>query len=381
MGAKTTVLLLWLQVFWVFVFADVWKVEVQHEMKALVKSCVVLPCSFQYPGTGQPSARTRGIWHKKESKNKDYVYSEDKTLIEDNFKGRTRLVGRLGEKNCSLEIDDVKDHDNGPFCFRVELETSEKKRYSFVDNCVHISMIEQASQPELHSDQAVQEGRPAIFRCSVRHTCPSHQPNLTWNHDGQNMMSYKDIGHGNWEVESILTFTPTKDDDHSDIMCTVNYHGVKDQFVASRAIFVKELATLNHILIPVFCGLGVALLVGGLSFFIIKKYKKRIEDLQSRDDNGVWSRLSRMSRRFRSGGNSAGPDRRDQRRSIWSRFSRRGHGDQTDRKIDNRSDKSGNKVFSKPRMPSPKSQPKSCSGYDYDDDYTNTADLNVYGNV
>ncbi|XP_073718822.1 myeloid cell surface antigen CD33-like isoform X1 [Misgurnus anguillicaudatus] len=137
---------------------------------------------------------------------------------------------------------------------------------------LHLFFQEIASQPELHSDQAVQEGHPAIFRCSVRHTCPSHQPTLTWNHFGQNMMSYKDIGHGNWEVESILTFTPTKDDEHSDITCTVNYHGVKDQFVASRPIFVKaEQTDVNHILIPVFCVLGATLLAGGLCFFIGKR--------------------------------------------------------------------------------------------------------------
>ncbi|XP_065136674.1 myelin-associated glycoprotein-like isoform X1 [Paramisgurnus dabryanus] len=271
-GMKGQLLLhLVFQVFWIFVFADVWKVKVEHEMKALVSSCVVLPCSFQYPGTRQPSARTRGIWHKKD-KWEDYVYYEDKTRILDNFKDRTRMVGRLGDLNCSLEIDEVKSHDNGPFCFRVELETSEKNRYSFVENCVHISMIEQASQPELHSDLAVQEGHPVIFRCSVRHTCPSHQPTLTWNHNGHNMMSYKEMGHGNWEVESILTFTPTKDDDHSDIMCTVSYHGVKDKLVASRPIFVQaEQTDVNHILIPVFCGLGAALLAGGLCFFIGKR--------------------------------------------------------------------------------------------------------------
>nr|XP_055053157.1 myelin-associated glycoprotein-like [Misgurnus anguillicaudatus] len=237
MGTKTAVLLFWLQV-WVFVFADVWKTKVEHEMKALVSSCVVLPCSFQYPGTRQPSDRTRGIWHKND-KWDDYVYYEDPTRIVEIFKGRTRLVGRLGELNCSLEIDEVKGHDNGPFCFRVELQTSEKDKYSFVDNCVHINMIEEASQPELNSDEAVQEGNPVIFRCSVRHTCPSHQPNLTWNHIGKEMITYNDIGHGNWEVESILTFTPTKDDDHADITCTVSYHGVRDKFAASRPIFVK----------------------------------------------------------------------------------------------------------------------------------------------
>ncbi|XP_073718676.1 sialic acid-binding Ig-like lectin 14 isoform X4 [Misgurnus anguillicaudatus] len=258
------------QVLGVFVFADIWKVKVEHEMKALVSSCVVLPCSFQYPGTRQPSARTRGIWHRK-NKTNIYIYSENKTRIEDNFKGRTRLVGRPGEKNCSLEIDEVKKSDNGPFCFRVELQTSVKNKNFFVYDCVHINMIDKASHPELHSDQAVQEGRPAIFRCSVRHTCPSHQPNLTWNHNGHSMKTYKDIGHGNWEVESILTFTPTKDDKHSNITCTVSYHGVKNKFVARRPIFVKEQTVVY--LNPVLFGLGAVFLAGGLCFFKSKRCK------------------------------------------------------------------------------------------------------------
>ncbi|XP_051720104.1 uncharacterized protein LOC127496289 isoform X18 [Ctenopharyngodon idella] len=40
-----------------------------------------------------------------------------------------------------------------------------------------------------------------------------------------------------------------------------------------------------------------------------------------------------------------------------------------------------NKPFSKPRMPSPKSEPKSYPGYDYEGDYANMEELNVYGNI
>ncbi len=86
----------------------------------------------------------------------------------------------------------------------------------------------------------MQEGQHAVFKCSVRHTCPSHQPTLSWNHTGKTMMSYKDIGHGNWEAESVLTFTPTKEDDHSSITCTVKHFGkVKGEITATQPIFVK----------------------------------------------------------------------------------------------------------------------------------------------
>ncbi len=121
-------------------FADVWKVQVESEMDALVSSCVVLPCSFKYPAQQQPSDRIRAIWHMKD-KWDDIIFHKDPTKVKDSFKGRTKLIGSLGSLNCSLEIDEVRNHDNGPYCFRVELETSPKDKYSFVDNCVHIKMI------------------------------------------------------------------------------------------------------------------------------------------------------------------------------------------------------------------------------------------------
>lgn len=119
------------------VFSDVWKAEVVSPVEALVSSCVVLPCKFSYPGTRFSDSRIKGIWHKQTDRN-DRIYDEDHHLIGDNFKGRTKLVGRLSEKNCSLEIDDVKDHDDGPFCFRAELPADQK--FSFVEKCVTITM-------------------------------------------------------------------------------------------------------------------------------------------------------------------------------------------------------------------------------------------------
>jgi len=38
-------------------------------------------------------------------------------------------------------------------------------------------------------------------------------------------------------------------------------------------VFLTEQATLSHILIPAISGLGAALLVGLLCFFVVKRYK------------------------------------------------------------------------------------------------------------
>ncbi|XP_073674467.1 sialic acid-binding Ig-like lectin 14 [Garra rufa] len=302
MAVEAGVLLYWLHIICSGVFADVWKVHVESEMEALVSSCVVLPCSFKYPAQQQPSDRIRAMWHMKDNWD-DIIFHKDHTRVKDSFKGRTKLLGSLGGSNCSLEIDEVRNHDNGPYCFRVELETSQKDKYSFVDNCVSVKMIEQATKPELQAEQSVQEGQPAVFKCSVRHTCPSYQPTLTWSHSGKIITSYKDIGHGNWEAESLLTFTPTKEDDHSSVTCTVKHHGnVKGEKTATHAIFVNEQANHSHIFIPIISGLGGALFVGLLCSFIVIRYRKRIADLQSRNDIV-----------FRSGVGSSGPGDREER--------------------------------------------------------------------
>lgn len=126
-------------------FAEEWKATVVKSLEALVSSCVVVPCSFTYPKEYLPSSRLRGIWHV--SKERDQcVYHPDSTKVLDNFKGRTRLFGQLSESNCTLEMTRVTGHDNGPFCFRIELartatDTSTPDKYSFVEDCVELKML------------------------------------------------------------------------------------------------------------------------------------------------------------------------------------------------------------------------------------------------
>ncbi|XP_026790876.3 sialoadhesin-like [Pangasianodon hypophthalmus] len=301
MDPQSKILLCWicLQVIFVSAFSDVWKAEVVSPVEALVSSCVVLPCKFNYPGLQRSDSRLKGIWHKDPNKN-ERIYDEDPFLIEDNFKGRTKLIGRLGEKNCSLEIDEVRDHDDGPFCFRAEITNIEK--FSFVEKCVTINMKSEPDKPNLDHEESFTEGTAAVFKCYVRHTCPTHHPTIEWNRqDAKPRLSYKDNGFGVWEVESLLTFPATEKDDHTDITCTVTFHGNKKSAVTHK-IYIKRKQNFFHIIIPVAAVLGTITVFGLACFFVTKRYKKQIQELQSRNPNGVWSRLSRMSHRVRSVG-------------------------------------------------------------------------------
>ncbi|KAF5900621.1 sialic acid-binding Ig-like lectin 14, partial [Clarias magur] len=217
------------------VLSDGWKAEVETPMEALVSSCVVLPCKFSHPGNQLPDSRLKGIWHKQPDKG-HRIYDEDSFLIQDSFKRRTKLIGRLSEKNCSLEIIDVKDTENGPFCFRAEIPNG---KFSFVEKCVIINMKPEPDKPRLDKEEYLVEGTAAIFKCSVKHTCPTHHPTIEWSHKGdKNILSYKEQGHGVWEVESLLSFTATRKDDHTSITCTVTFHG-NIKSAATSQIYIK----------------------------------------------------------------------------------------------------------------------------------------------
>lgn len=370
------------------VFSEEWKAHVQPSLDALVSSCVVVPCSFSHPGGNLPASRLRAIWHLKGDRDQR-IYYEDFTRVQDSFKDRTRLLGDLGQNNCTLEIAEIKNHDNGPFCFRVELvktqdDQNNKEKFSFVDDCVELKMLPDPPAPTLTHPKTAYQGQPYTITCSVPHTCPSHVPQVTWEQKTtapQITDHNKDIRYGNYEVESILAFIPEEKDDHTEITCKAHFHGGRTSF-KTITLYVKRAVNYNYIIIPTAVGVGTAVIFGLVCTLMVKKYKKRISELQNQDGS-MWNRLSRMSRRFRSDG--SGPSRSDQRRSVWSRFSRRpkehivhapnnvvDFGAGTKDKID------------KPRFPSPKSQPKSCNfaeDHDAEDEYMNTADLNIYGNI
>ncbi|KAL6471393.1 hypothetical protein MHYP_G00200430 [Metynnis hypsauchen] len=366
MRTQERILFCWLclQVIFATALSDVWKAEVVSELKTLVSSCVVIPCKFQYPGTQLPDSRIRGIWHKKDE-HKERIYHEDPIEIADSFKGRTRLLDHLGEKNCTLEIDEVKNHDNGPFCFRAEIPSLDK--YSFVESCVSLSMMPAPEKPKLEQMKTLEDGVPTTFKCSIRHTCPSHPPTITWSRsNNEATLNNRDILHGNWEVESLLTFIPTEKDDFTGLTCNVSFHGGLQSSVSS-VIHVKRKANILHIVIPVVAVVGTAFLFGGVCFVMNKKYKKQIQELQSRNENGMLGRLSRMSRRSHRRNEPAVHMTTKPNNSV--------------------NVVSGSAGFSKPRFPSPKSEHKDYSKSkdtyaDYDeDDYTNMAEQNIYGNV
>uniref|UniRef100_A0A4W4GG31 Immunoglobulin domain-containing protein n=1 Tax=Electrophorus electricus TaxID=8005 RepID=A0A4W4GG31_ELEEL len=104
-------------------FSRDWTFSMPKAITGLPGSCVVIPCSFDFKtsqpkNTGdEPLTRLRSLWITRKG---EYVFHTGQSNVLDNFKGRTQLLGNPDEQNCTLEIDNVQPHDNGPFCFRAE---------------------------------------------------------------------------------------------------------------------------------------------------------------------------------------------------------------------------------------------------------------------
>ncbi|XP_028835412.1 myelin-associated glycoprotein-like isoform X2 [Denticeps clupeoides] len=362
-----------------------WRAKVVNTMNVLTSSCVVVPCTFYHPEGEISKTRMRGIWHYQDDWEK-IVYNEESTQIEPNFRGRTKIVGDLGHDNCTLVIEGLKNHDNGPYCFRVEIP--QKDKFSFVGNCVTFKVYDIPSKPQLKSHVSATEGAPYVVTCFMDHTCPSHPPELTWSSKGdpKQTAQHEELDNGKWRVTSTLIFIPTEDDDHSELTCHAKFYGGLKSSETLK-VFVKRQGSLSYIIIPVVAVLATVVLFGGVCFAMRRKYMKRIQELQS-DDNGIWSRMSRMSRRFRRSPHEASHG--EIRQSVWSRFSRRPRGNATELnagyKSNNIQSNLDTSTCFKPPFPSPKSNPKSANNKyggacSYAEDNINTAHASIYGNI
>ncbi|KAF3839919.1 hypothetical protein F7725_018636 [Dissostichus mawsoni] len=239
-----------------------WRMESQCCKRARGTGHILCCCSLfiHHPGPNLPTSKIRGIWHQSNNRG-DLIYDEDETNISENFRGRTKLLGHLGQKNCTLEMSEIKDHDNGPFCFRIELlqKRTSPEKFSFLEDCVEFKMLPDPPKPKLHHPKTAYQGRPYTVTCSVKHTCPYDPPKLTWSRSTADVPNvvHKETHLGNWEVESILTIIPEEKDDHTDITCTANFNGLKTSS-ATLTLYVKRSTNYNHIIIPTVVAIGTA---------------------------------------------------------------------------------------------------------------------------
>ncbi|XP_051720085.1 uncharacterized protein LOC127496289 isoform X1 [Ctenopharyngodon idella] len=378
-----------------------YEADVIPKITALTRSCVVIPCSFKME---EENTRLRVLWVTKKG---GYMFHTDSHDVLDNFRGRTKLLGNPDEQNCTVEMDNVQTHDNGPFCFKAE---KENEKYSFNNSCVFIIMRASPDKPVMSSlPEDIEPGTRVTVKCSVNHTCSSHPPKITWSvPTARETISHNHMGGGIWETVSAVTFIPTGYEEKDEIVCSANFWGGKTQnntaFLSVKRVQEIKLETFGlYAIAPSLVFILICVLAGVCIYK--RRHRQPCQDMQglqtqSEHRRSLWNRFSShfnmpdgraawTNRGDRSDIRNienapARPLKPEQRRSIWTRFSRhqspRNNANlRVEYKTNNTCTVSGNKPFSKPRMPSPKSEPKSYP--DYDAEYTNMDELNMYGNI
>lgn len=106
-----------------------------ENIEAFEGTCVVIPCRFSYPDELRPSA-VHGIWYFNSPYPKNYppvVYKSRTHIVHESYVGRTRLLGELNFRNCTLQITRLSPELTGKYYFRGDL--GGYNQYTYPEHC------------------------------------------------------------------------------------------------------------------------------------------------------------------------------------------------------------------------------------------------------
>uniref|UniRef100_A0A3Q4GIV8 Ig-like domain-containing protein n=1 Tax=Neolamprologus brichardi TaxID=32507 RepID=A0A3Q4GIV8_NEOBR len=217
-----------------------WTAAVPSSVKGLLGSCVVIPCSYNYPEPQKSPQTFTGIWYNNDNQ---VICHSDASQTPAQFQSRTKLLGDLNKKNCSLMIDKLTRRDEGTFHFRIIMEAYAV--FSYSKNKISVSVIDEPNPTDFSVQEEVKEGQTVSASCSVFHSCPTYSPSFHWSHSGEQHDQTQKLQNGQWNATSTLTFRSNRSDHNKPLQCSVTYHGGK-QRVTSKTLKVKcnEIGTL-----------------------------------------------------------------------------------------------------------------------------------------
>ncbi|XP_043114249.1 uncharacterized protein LOC122358498 [Puntigrus tetrazona] len=351
-----------------------WEVKMPKEIHGLKGSCLVIPCAFSYT-SNPPTNPTRVVWYQYVSKGYPLVYDPwyPNDVIK-KFRGNTDLYGN-SSWDCSLLIKNLESSHHGEKIYTwIDPENIGKGTYAFYDVTCTILVDAVPQQPSIDIYGGERTGDAITVVCSTFHTCPHRQPTITLNGiDGSDQIENKHFKDGLWKTT--LTRTGVVKTENSINECSVLYHGgitvtaTKDKNAQSPAYKDADSIHigLNTIGLYMLTPTIVFLLSCITAAFIYKKrHRQHLNDLREsvtpfENRRSHWNRFSRHFSRSEG-------------RAGWSNGKNR-------TEISDKKQETENKPFSKPFMPSPKSEPKSFSDHDSEAEYTNMGELNMYGNI
>ncbi|XP_075763989.1 B-cell receptor CD22-like isoform X2 [Pelodiscus sinensis] len=232
-----------------------WGSSLPETIRALKGSCVVIPCSFTYPGSRESLERPfRVTWYQYRSRGYPEIYSsKGPASVLPEYQARTELLGDPEMGNCTLSLSPVQSEDAMSYYVwinpdsvshrfydvTVQLEVAGDRRppnptgqhreaaWGAGSRGSHIANtpLRDTPDPLVLSDPGVLiEGDRATITCSIRHTCPLTPPTLAWSPArGKAVSSHERLAGGSWQVESELSYTPSSEDHGRYLQCTATF--------------------------------------------------------------------------------------------------------------------------------------------------------------
>lgn len=87
----------------------------------------------------------------------------------------------------------------------------------------------------------IEPGTHITMECSVKHTCPSHPPSITWSvPTAQEAVKHQSMGEGVWKTVSTVTFIPTGYEEEDQIICNAAFWGDRTEVNSSAKLSIQS---------------------------------------------------------------------------------------------------------------------------------------------
>ncbi|KAG7216824.1 hypothetical protein INR49_001478 [Caranx melampygus] len=196
--------------------------SVPDRVRALVGSCVVIPCSFTPLAPHSLRGRKERVDVRLRFRGGGHLFplrstafnSEDRDQVSRDFQGRASLSGRITEGDCSVKMERISLDDSRMFEIALKRETPEA--------------------PVIGGMLSGTEGQLVTLNCSATYYCPSRPPTLQWSWERGGHLNSSELG----EVQTLhpephrlmlvapLSFTVSHQVKPR-LRCEVNYPGAK----------------------------------------------------------------------------------------------------------------------------------------------------------
>lgn len=125
-----------------------WGAWMPSSISAFEGTCVSIPCRFDFPDELRPAV-VHGVWYFNSPYPKNYppvVFKSRTQVVHESFQGRSRLLGDLGLRNCTLLLSTLSPELGGKYYFRGDL--GGYNQYTFSEHSV-LDIISECPPPGL----------------------------------------------------------------------------------------------------------------------------------------------------------------------------------------------------------------------------------------